>query len=119
MGDFEDYLKRSYEFRKNKELREKELSKEKLLNAAKKKIQTTMIGSLSSVEKYLGFLWDSPNPSHEQQELQSLFEELRSEILDRGNTQMRNLENEFNYYDIVWKKYSIKLPVQNKGEGYE
>lgn len=108
MDNFGDYIKKTYEFKKTKEQREKDISKERLLNAAQKKIQTTMIGSLSTIEKHLGFLWE------DNIELKDIFEELRSEILDRGNTQIRNLENEFNQYDIIWKKYYIKLPVINK-----
>ena len=36
-------------------------------------------------------------------------------ILDRGNTQIRNLESEFVNYDITKKKkYMITLPVVNE-----
>ena len=113
MDNFGDYIKKTYEFKKVKEQREKDISKERLLNAAQKKIQTTMIGSLSSIEKHLGFLLEN------EPRLKEVFDELRSEILDRGNTQIRNLENEFNHYEIIWKKYYIKLPVINKERGYE
>jgi len=34
----------------------------------KKKIQTTMIGALSSVEKHFGFLWEQEGVSEEQKE---------------------------------------------------
>ena len=117
MDDFSNYLKKSFEFKHKREDRQKELSRDKLLLAAKKKVQTTMIGSLSAVEKSFGFLWDVDNPTIEQTKLRDIFEELRSEILDRGNTQMRNLENEFLHYEITWKKYSINLPfMENRGE---
>jgi hypothetical protein len=35
----------------------KEKSKDRLTKNCKKKIQTTMIGALSSIEDHLGFLW--------------------------------------------------------------
>ncbi|HAI43045.1 MAG TPA: hypothetical protein DCM40_35555 [Maribacter sp.] len=40
------------------------------------------------------------------------FEEVRAEILDRGNNQIRNLEAEFVNYDISWLRYQMKLPVK-------
>jgi hypothetical protein len=116
MDEFSNYLRKSFEFKQTRENKQKEMSRERLLNAAKKKIQTTMIGSLSTVEKHFSFLWDVENPTMEQDQLKNLFEDLRSEILDRGNTQIRNLENEFSNYDIVWKRYSITLPVINRGD---
>ena len=115
MDEFSSYLKKSFDFKQKREERQKELSKEKLLSAAKKKIQTTMIGSLSSMEKYFGFLWDIDNPTEEQSKLKEFFEEMRSEILDRGNTQIRNLENEFLNYEVTWKKYTINLPFIGDG----
>ena len=79
-----------------------------------------MIGALDSIEKSFGFLWQAAegDMSAEQQELKKIFESTRSEILDRGNTQMRNLQAEFINYDITWKKYSLNLPVVKK-EGEE
>lgn len=77
-----------------------------------------MIGALDSIEKSFGFLWQTTegDMSAEQQELKKIFESTRSEILDRGNTQMRNLQTEFINYDITWKKYSLNLPVVKKKE---
>lgn len=116
MDDFSNYLRKSFDLKQKKEDRQKELSRDRLLNASKKKVQTTMIGSLSSIESHFGFLWESEDPTPEQKELRNIFEDLRSEILDRGNTQIRNLENEFQNYDVSWKKYTINLPFVDKGE---
>jgi transcription termination factor Rho len=118
MDEHSLHLKRYFEIKQKSEDRQRELSKEKLLKATKKKIQTTMIGALHSVEQHFGFLWDSGEiePSYEQLQLKEIFEDLRSEILDRGNNQIRNLENEFINYNIIWKKYSLKLPFTDKGE---
>jgi hypothetical protein len=67
------------------------------------------------MEKHFGFLWDVENPTVEQEKLKEFFEEMRSEILDRGNTQIRNLENEFLNYEVTWKKYTINLPFIGDG----
>ena len=114
MDEFSYYMKKSLDLKKRREEKQKEMSKNKLIDASKKKVQTTMIGAISSVEKYFGFLWEDGSP--QQQEFHRLFQELRSEVLDRGNTQIRNLENEFVNYEVTWKKYNINLPFKGQGE---
>ena len=76
--------------------------------------------------KYFGFLWgheDGDELTPEQQHMKDLFEEVRAEILDRGNNQVRNLEAEMAHYDISWLRYHISIPFKpNKsttGEGEE
>lgn len=88
-------------------------SKERLSKVLKKKIETTMIGALSSMEEHLGFLWDNNGkPLTKDQELmKSLYNKIRSEILDKGNNQARNIDIELSQYDIEWLRYSIQLPV--------
>ena len=81
----------------------------------RKRIQTTMIGSLSSVEKYFGFLWgegSDSEPTKDQLYMREVFEEMRTEILDKGNSQIRNSEAEIENYDVVWNKYHINLPIR-------
>lgn len=80
-----------------------------------------MIGSLSDVESFFGFLWGFGTSdlelTEEQKHMKSIYEEVRAKILDRGNTQIRDLELEFINYEISRKKYYIKLPVAKpKGE---
>lgn len=118
MDEYSGYLKKHFEFKSKREDKQKEISKERLLKATKKKIQTTMIGALHSIEEHFGFLWGSENDnaSPEQMQFKEIFEDLRSEILDRGNNQIRNLESEFTHYDVIWKKYNLKLPFMDKGD---
>ena len=80
-----------------------------------------MIGSLSDIEECFGFLWSfgagDSELTEEQKHMKSIYEEIRAKILDRGNTQIRDLELEFINYEISRKKYYIKLPVSKpKGE---
>ena len=80
---------------------EERKSKRLLCNSMKKKIETTMIGALSSIENHLGFLWDDQNISEIQRsKMKQKYNELRSEILDRGNRQARAIESEMNNYTI-------------------
>lgn len=102
------------DYKKIREERVKSLSKERLLDIASKKIRTTMIGSLSTLESKLGFLWEGDSEGAD--ELKKIFEEIRSDILDRGNNQIRNLETEFSNYDVFYKKHNVILPVINKDE---
>src|SRR5688572_6960260 len=93
----------------------KALSKERLLKICSTKIRTTMIAALDTVEKKLETLWQSTGkPSNEQLVLIQLYQEMRKEILDKGNQQIRNLEDEFDQYEIHWKRHTLKLPVRNK-----
>ena len=91
-----------------------ERSKERLHREIKKRIETTMIGSLASVEKFFGELWGHGNKdlTPEQAQMEDIFEELRSEILDRGNHQIRSIESELESYDVVWQKYHINIPIR-------
>ena len=121
MEDYNKFLKESIDYKKSREDRYTEDSKDALFKASKKKIQTTMIGALSTIEEHFGFLWgfefsdDELTP--EQKHVKSIFEDVRAKILDRGNTQIRSLESEFVNYEITRKKYFINLPVAKpKGE---
>ena len=108
-------VRKSEKYKTDKTNKNKEMSKDRLLKISKKKIQTTMIGALSTVEKHFGFLWGHENPdalTPEQEHMKELYDLVRSEILDRGNNQGRNLETEFMNYDITWLRYKITLPVK-------
>lgn len=115
--EYDKFIKNSLEYKTARDQRSKDVSHDSLLKGAKKKIQTTMIGSLSDIENYFGFLWgfgdENTELSEEQKHMKDIFEEVRAKILDRGNTQIRDLELEFVNYEISRKKFYIKLPVQN------
>jgi hypothetical protein len=92
-----------------------ERSKHRLKKEIKKKIQTTMIGSLSSIERYFGFLWGEDSEEEltkDQERMRDIFEDLRTEILDKGNIQIRNADAEIDSYDVSWNKYHINLPIR-------
>jgi hypothetical protein len=112
---YAELVRKSEKYKTDKTNKNKEMSKDRLLKISKKKIQTTMIGALSTVEKHFGFLWGHENPdalTPEQEHMKELYDLVRSEILDRGNNQGRNLETEFMNYDITWLRYKITLPVK-------
>jgi hypothetical protein len=103
------------------------VSKERIQHEIKKSINTTMIGALASAEKFFGFLWGyESDPSlltDEQKEFLDLYESFRSEVLDKGNIQIRNLPNVLDPYEIQKKTYTYKFPMQplnpNQLESYK
>jgi len=101
------------DYKKLRENKYKSDSKDRLSKILKKKIQTTMIGALSTIEENLGYLWGNnvANPSEEQKNMKVVYEKIRSEILDRGNNQARNIDAELSQYDVEWLRYSVKMPV--------
>jgi hypothetical protein len=115
-----DFLKRSLDYKQAREDRYKEVAHNELYQKSVKRIQTTMIGSLSTLEEYFGFLWGFGQPeqeiTEEQKYMKSVYEKARSKILDRGNAQMDSLESDFVKYEITRKKFYIKLPINKSGE---
>lgn len=94
-----------------------EVSKDRLLTICQKKMKTIMIGSLAAIEEKFKPYW-TPEPgqkmTNEQMLLQKLYGEIRQDILDKGNTHIRNIEEEFDQYKIEWKRYNLQLPVKNR-----
>lgn len=122
MEDFSALVRKSKAFKSDKEERYNESSKDRLSKISKKKIQTTMIGALSSIEAHFGFLWgqdESDEISPEQEHMKEIYELVRSEILDRGNNQVRNLETELNQYDIKWNRYHLQIPIVSQMDTQE
>ena len=123
--DYANFLQQSLNLKDIREQRNKEVSKDALFKSCKKKIQTTMIGALSTLEESFGFLWgfdnDGDEITKEQEHLKQIYEEARAKILDRGNTQIRNLESEFAGFEITKKRYKYTIPVKspNSLEGEE
>lgn len=65
-----------------------------------KLIKTTMIGSVAKIENIFGPFWGHGKSRDErtekQQRLYELFMELREQILDLGNEQIRKIKGEDN-----------------------
>lgn len=110
MSDLRDLVKQRKDYKKVREEQYKIDSKERLSKILKKKIQTTMIGALSSIEDHFSFLWDDCS-TEDQKKFKELYDKVRSEILDKGNHQARNIDAELAQYDVNWLKYHLKIPV--------
>ena len=111
--EYNKFLKQSLDLKSAREDRNRDLSRDKLFKAAKKKIQTTMIGALSTLEHSFGFLWgfdiQEEERTPEQKKLYEIYEE----------AQIRNLDSDFVNYEIVRKKHYITLPVHSGEEKHD
>ena len=118
MGDLSDYVSNRKDYKNVRRNKYKEDSKERLSKILKKKIQTTMIGALSSIEEHLGFLWDANGEAltEDQKKMKEIYGQIRSEILDKGNNQARNIDAELSQYEVEWTRYQMQIPVIPKKE---
>lgn len=75
-----------------------------------------MIGALSSIEEHFAFLWgfNPKDMTEDQKAMYEIYQKIRSEILDKGNAQARNIDAELNQYEVKWLKYSLTIPVKQK-----
>lgn len=89
---------------KNRELRE----------LIEKRVRTVFIGAISSVEEssFGGLRQQSP-------EWDRVFKELRKEILDKGNEQLRLLLEELGDFNVGQKRYRYDMPMFNSREEIE
>lgn len=67
-----------------------------IIDSIQKRFQTAMIGSLARIEDYLGFVWGHNQDmiSIEQADNRQLWQDLRDDILDHNNYQMRAALND-------------------------
>ena len=83
---FSEMLKEKANYKEMREEKYRTDSRDRLSKILKKKIETTMIGALSSIEEHLGFLWDAKDGqlTEDQVYMKDLYQKVRSEILDKG-----------------------------------
>lgn len=117
MEDYSDLIKKQSEYKSRREDKYKQDSRDRLSKILKKKVETTMIGALSSVEDHFSFLWTNDGSmTPEQKMMYDAFQKVRSEILDKGNSQARNVDAELAQYEVKWLRYQTTIPM-NKDLG--
>jgi len=110
MDEFEKIRQDKAKYKLQREEKYRADSRERLTKIVTQKVKTTMIGSLSSVEEHFGFLWEGDDEQSKM--MKGIFENMRSSILDKGNTQMRNVEAELAQYECKWLKYQVTIPFK-------
>jgi hypothetical protein len=94
--------------------------RERLKKIISKKLETTMIFPLSQFEAAFGHLWgnglEEDELTKDQKMMREKWKECRTNILNCGNTQIRNSNSELNLHDVVWRRYESVLVPVNKTE---
>jgi len=114
-NDYSNLIRQHSEYKKIKEDKYISDSKDRLSKILKKKVETTMIGALSSIENHFGFLWEVDRdevPTAEKKLMYELYQKVREEVLNKGNTQARNIDAELSQYNVNWLKYRNVIPVK-------
>lgn len=101
-----------------------EASADRLFSIIEKKLKTSFIGALSSLENsYFSGLWGHGKRfndlTQEEKSWRKVFDELRKTILDNGNKQIRDIDEELSEYEIKWLRKQYNLPVLETREDYE
>jgi hypothetical protein len=96
--------------------REEAASKQRLKNDIQKKMKTTMIGALASFEETFGHLWGHNKSvsslTKDEKHMRELWDITRTEILDKGNNQVRMALSEISQYSLKWNKYHVDLTIK-------
>ncbi len=90
-------------------------SKIRLENIIATKLRTTFIGAIDAFERTFGDLWgyNSDKPlTKSQKEMKQLWQQVRNDILDLGNNQLRAAQLELENHTIKWNRYTMILPVK-------
>lgn len=121
MDEFNELIRNRSEYKQAREEKYRHESKDRLSKILKRKVETTMIGAIASIEEHFGFLWDTKKSdmTTEKKIMHDLFQKVRSEILDKGNTQARNVDAELNQYEVKWMRYTMNIPVKQRNGGTE
>jgi len=119
MENFDDLIRNKSEYKDARSERYKYDSKDRLSKILRKKVETTMIGAISSLEDHFSFLWsaDDSEMTEEKKFMFDIFQKVRSEILDKGNSQARNIDAELNQYEVKWMRYSVEIPIKTNDGG--
>ena len=117
MENFDEFIRNKSQYREARSEKYKYDSKDRLSKILRKKVETTMIGAISSIEDHFAFLWTAEDSemTEEKRFMYELFQKVRSEILDKGNTQARNVDAELNQYEVKWLRYSVNIPIKPSG----
>lgn len=83
---------------------------EKILKEMEKRFKTLMIGSLSRFEQSFGYLWNHGHePTDEKEEFfRDKWEDLRYDLLNHGNNQIRLAITDLNNYLNKESKYAYQ-----------
>lgn len=97
--------------KKNQE-KYKVFSKDRLCNNITARMRTTMIGTLAIIEHTIGHLWaiGQERPlTPDEEEMLEMWEDIRTQILDLGNNNIRITQEELSHYTVNWDRYKVEF----------
>lgn len=100
-------------------MRKNNYSRREIIDQTQKRFKTIMIGSIARFEQEFGYLWNNDEEPNTEQEayFREKWEDLRNDILDHGNSQIRNGMQDLNQYLNAVEKYNLQIFYkQDKGE---
>lgn len=93
-------------------------SRNRLVKIIEKKIMTVGVGAIATFEEEFGHLWglglDQSKLTERQVKWKEVWIEVRNEILNRTNDQVRAVYNEFKQYAVKWNRYKTNLKVKDE-----
>ncbi len=102
------------EAKKKNDILYKKSSANKLAKNIEKKIRTTFIGDINTVEKYFGELWghgkEYKDLTDAEKRERKVWDSCRKEMLDKGNNELRAANAELSEYTIEWNRFHKDLP---------
>src|SRR5687767_6759665 len=113
----EDQMRNVAAQRKNEEVlkaqRYEESSKKQLLKILETKVRTSFIAPLGFFEEAFGALWGHGKKESEllPNELyyRTVWNAIRTNILNNGNNQIRAIHNELAQYSVKWNRYQLNF----------
>ena len=88
-------------------------SKKRLKNITDKKFNTCFIFPLSEFETVFGSMWghglSEEELTSEQKMNKAKWDQVRMNILNKGNTQRRSLQTEIDLYDVRFRGYHMEI----------
>jgi len=86
-------------------------SRRQIMDQIEKRFKTIMIGSLARFEKEFGYLWNNEEEPNTKQEVyfREKWEELRNDLLDHGNNQIRHGLQDLGRYLSSVEKYNLQI----------
>jgi hypothetical protein len=117
--DFDAMMRRKKDMELKRQKVKAQASKDRLVDKVEKRIKTSFIGALDSVETHLSCLWETngSDMSPAQVEMYDIYQKIRKEILDKGNQQVREFKGDLENFDVNFKQYQLELDF--KGEENE
>ncbi len=93
-------------------------SQNKLSTSLNKRMKTIMIGALAAFEESFGILWGQEKPISELTDKEIKFRELwdqtRTNILNKGNNQARLATEELGEYTTEWNRHYTEIILKRE-----